>query len=42
MALQNSVKLIPKVEIVSQELISEFVNIGLGIGFTIIDLATRN
>ena len=42
MALQNSVKLISKVEIVSQELISEFVNIGLGIGFTIIDLATRN
>ena len=41
-ALQNSVKLIPKMEVVSQELITEFVNIGLGIGFTIIDLATRN
>lgn len=41
-ALQNSVKLIPKMEVVSQELIVEFVNIGLGIGFTIIDLAKRN
>ena len=29
-------------EVVSQELITEFVNIGLGIGFSIIDLATRN
>jgi len=41
-ALQNNVKLIPKMEVVSQELITEFTNIGLGIGFTIIDLATRN
>ncbi len=41
-ALQNSVKLIPKMEVVSQELITEFVNIGLGIGFSIIDLATKN
>ena len=41
-ALQNSVKLIPKMEVVSQELITEFVNIGLGVGFAIIDLATRN
>lgn len=41
-ALQNGVKLIPKMEVVSQELITEFVNIGLGIGFSIIDLATRN
>lgn len=41
-ALQNSVKLIPKMEVVSQELITEFVNIGLGIGFAIIDLATKN
>ena len=41
-ALQNSVKLIPKMEVVSQELIVEFVNIGLGIGFTIIDLAKKN
>ena len=29
-------------EVVSQELITEFVNIGLGIGFSIIDLAKRN
>lgn len=41
-ALQNNVKLIPKMEVVSQELITEFVNIGLGIGFSIIDLVTRN
>ena len=41
-ALQNGVKLIPKMEVVSQELITEFVNIGLGIGFATIDLATRN
>ena len=41
-ALQNNVKLIPKMEVVSQELITEFVNIGLGIGFSIIDLAKRN
>lgn len=41
-ALQNNVKLIPKMEVVSQELIIEFVNIGLGVGFSIIDLATRN
>ena len=41
-ALQNNVKLIPKMEVVSQELITEFVNIGLGVGFVIIDLAKRN
>ena len=41
-ALQNNVKLIPKMEVVSQELIVEFVNIGLGIGFSTIDLAKRN
>ena len=41
-ALQNNVKLIPKMEVVSQELITEFVNIGLGVGFTMIDLAIRN
>lgn len=41
-ALQEHVKLIPRMEVVSQELISEFVNIGLGIGFVIIDLANRN
>ena len=41
-ALQNNVKLIPKMEVVSQELITEFTTIGLGIGFAIIDLAKRN
>lgn len=41
-ALQHSVKLIPKLEVVSQELITEFTNIGLGISFSIIDLALRN
>ena len=40
--LQNNVKLKPKMEVVSQELITEFTNIGLGIGFVIIDLAKRN
>lgn len=39
---KNNVKLIPSMEVVSQELITEFVNIGLGIGFSIIDLAKRN
>ena len=29
-------------EVVSQELITEFTHIGLGIGFVIIDLAKRN
>lgn len=38
---QNNIKLIPKMEVVSQELVTEFTNIGLGIGFTIIDLAKR-
>ena len=41
-ALQNNVKLVPKMEVVSQELITEFTNIGLGIGFATIDLAKRN
>ena len=41
-ALDNNVKLIPKMEVVSQELITEFTNIGLGIGYSIIDLAKRN
>ena len=41
-AFNNNVRLIPKMEVVSQELITEFVNIGLGIGFSIIDLAKRN
>ena len=37
-----NVELVPKMEVVSQELITEFTNIGLGIGYAIIDLATRN
>ena len=41
-ALDYNVKLIPKMEVVSQELITEFTNIGLGIGYSIIDLAKRN
>lgn len=41
-ALQEHVKLMPRMEVVSQELISEFTNIGLGVGFVIIDLANRN
>ena len=41
-ALENNTKLITKMDVVSQELITEFTNIGLGIGFVIIDLATRN
>ena len=41
-ALQNNVKLIPKMDVVSQELITEFTHIGLGIGFAIIDLAKIN
>ena len=41
-ALKNNTVLIPKMEVVSQELVTEFTNIGLGIGFTIIDLAKRN
>ena len=41
-ALQEHVKLLPRMEVVSQELISEFANIGLGVGFVIIDLANRN
>ena len=41
-ALKQNVKLIPKMEVVSQELVTEFVHIGLGIGFVIVDLAKRN
>lgn len=40
--LKKGLVLKPKTEVVSQELITEFVNIGLGIGFTIIDLACKN
>ena len=39
--LSNGVELIPQMEVVSQELITEFANIGLGVGFAIIDLAIR-
>ena len=38
-AIDHNIKLIPKMEVVSQDLIMEFVNIGLGIGFGIINLA---
>ena len=41
-ALENNVKLIPSMEVVSQDLITEFTNAGLGIGFVIIDLAKKN
>ena len=41
-ALNNNVKLLPKMEVVSQELVTEFTNIGLGIGFIIVNLAKRN
>lgn len=41
-ALSNNVSLNRKMEVVSQELITEFAHIGLGIGFVIIDLAKRN
>ena len=40
--LNKNVKLISKMEVASQDLITEFVNIGLGIGFTIVDLAKKN
>lgn len=42
LALQNNTLLTPKIETVSQELVTEFTHIGLGIGFVIIDLAKRN
>lgn len=41
-ALNNSVKFNPKMEVVSQELVTEFTNIGLGIGFGIIELFKKN
>ena len=40
--IKRGVKLIPHMEVVSQELITDFTNIGLGIGFSIIDLAKSN
>jgi DNA-binding transcriptional LysR family regulator len=39
---QNDIILSPKLEVVSQELVIEFTNIGLGIGFVIKDLAKKN
>lgn len=41
-ALNQHVLLNQQMEVVSQDLVTEFTNIGLGIGFTIIDLAKRN
>lgn len=40
--LKNNIMLNAKTEVVSQDLILEFVNAGFGIGFTMIDLAKRN
>lgn len=42
LALNEQVNLSPKIETVSQELVTEFTHIGMGIGFVIIDLAKRN
>ena len=41
-ASKNNTILIPKMEVVSQELVTEFTNIGLGIGFTITNLVKKN
>ena len=41
-ALNYNIKLIPKMEVVSQELVTDFTNIGFGIGYSIIDLAKQN
>lgn len=41
LAFKNNTVLKAKMEVVSQSLISDFTSIGLGIGFTIIDLAKR-
>lgn len=40
--LQNGVILNPKMEVVSQELVAELTEIGLGVGYTIIDLAKNH
>ncbi len=40
-SIQHNTILTPKMEVVSQELVTEFTNIGLGVGFTIIDLAKK-
>lgn len=41
-AKQNEIELSPIMEVVSQDLVIELSNIGLGIGFAIIDLVNRN
>ena len=41
-ALSHGLVFKPQMEVVSQELICEFVEIGLGVGFTLIDIAKRN
>lgn len=40
--LQRGITIKPKMEVVSQDLVLEFTKIGLGIGYTIIDLAKKN
>lgn len=40
--LKNNIILLPSMEVVSQALVVDFTNIGLGIEFTIIDLAKKN
>lgn len=39
--LQKNIKLVPKMEVVSQDLIVELVNIGLGIGYAFVDYAKQ-
>lgn len=41
-ALSKSVVLIPKMEVVSQDLVREFTKLGLGIGFTFLDLVKED
>ena len=40
--LNNNIILVPKTEVVSQDLVLEFINAGFGVGFSIIELAKRN
>ena len=40
--VKNNVLLKPYLEVVSQDLILEFVNIGLGVGYTIKELVIKN
>ena len=40
--LKKGITIKPKLEVVSQDLVLEFTKIGLGIGYTIIDLAKKN